>query len=252
MTYARLLLPDLLPDVDQVIYSDVDIIWLADVAELWEGLLPTAVLHYVKDTILGQSVAETEWLAANHLQIENRFCAGMIVMNLSIFREERLGRKMLDMLDDHDGHIPDNDETVLNVFMFGRKDVVPLPRRWQCVSRGLDDFTDRGFVLHFADDTPWRSLHAVHHMLTDQILLWHTIHAQARQTSTWKSLRQFHSVFDVIFCRTLYLCAVNCSLVRILLRFLLKLRGHSGGISCLNQFMVKFPDCKTCLKLNFN
>lgn len=241
MTYARLLLPELLPNVDSVVYSDVDILWLVDVAELWDSLQPDAVLHYVKDTVFARAFAETAWLEKNNLAIENRFCAGMIVMNLKKFRNENLHRKMMDLLIQHEGQIPDNDETVLNVFMFGRKDAVPLPRRWQCISRGLDDFDRRGFVLHFADDAPWRNLHTIHHMLTDQILLWHKVHAQARQTSVWKSLRQFHSAFDIILCRALYLCAVNFRLVRASLRFLLKIRGRASGIPCLNQFMTKFP-----------
>lgn len=241
MTYARLLLPELLPSVALIIYSDVDILWLADIAELWDSLRPDSILHYVKDTVFARGEAETAWLNKNSLAIENRFCAGMIVMNLEMFRFEKLHRKMMDLLIQHKGQIPDNDETVLNVFMFGRKDAVPLSRRWQCISRGMDDFDPRGFVLHFADDTPWRSLHKIHHMLTDQILLWHKVHAQARQISTWRSLRQFHSIFDIIFCRTLYLSAVNCILVRHLLRLFLKMRRRADGIPCLNQFMIKFP-----------
>lgn len=245
MTYARLLLPEILPEVKQIVYSDVDILWLVDIAELWDTLNPDGVMHYVKDTVFPRATAETSWLSENHLTIENRFCAGMIVMNLQKFRDEKLHLQMMDMLIKHNGHIPDNDETVLNVFMCGRQDAFPLPRRWQCISRGLDDFDPRGFVLHFADDAPWRNLHTIHHMLTDQILLWHKIHAQARQTTVWKSLRQFHSPFDIIFCRTLYLCAVNYRLVRALIRILLKLRDNADGIHCLDQFTIKFPHIPT-------
>lgn len=242
MTYARLLLPELLPNVNQVIYSDVDILWLADVSELWGSLHQDAVLHYVKDTVFPRTEAETKWLNKNNLAIQDRFCAGMIVMNLKKFRDEDLHSKMMEMLLKHHGHIPDNDETVLNVFMYGRKDTVQLQRRWQCISRGIDDFDNRGFVLHFADDAPWRSLHTIHHMLTDQILLWHKYHARAADTSTWNSLRQFHSFPDIIVCRMLYLLAVNSRIFRWMLRLHLKLHGQSRGINCLNQFMIKFPN----------
>lgn len=242
MTYARLLLPELLPNVGQIVYSDVDILWLADVAELWASLNPDGVLHYVKDTVFPRAEAETTWLKENRLAIENRFCAGMIVMNLCKFRDEKLHMKMMDMLIKHDGHIPDNDETVLNVFMFGRQDAIPIARRWQCISRGNDDFDSRGYVLHFADDAPWRNLHTIHHMLTNQILSWHKYHAKARQTTTWRSLRQFHSVFDILFCRILYLCAVNCGFIKSMLHLFLTIRGREDGIHCIDQFTVKYPN----------
>lgn len=35
MTYARLLLPRLLPDVEHVLYLDCDILWTRDVADIW-------------------------------------------------------------------------------------------------------------------------------------------------------------------------------------------------------------------------
>lgn len=44
-TYARLLLPDLLSDVTYVIYTDVDILWLADIAELWDSIDEDAIMH---------------------------------------------------------------------------------------------------------------------------------------------------------------------------------------------------------------
>ena len=45
MTYARLLLLDLLSDVTHVIYTDVDILWLADIAELWDSIDEDAIMH---------------------------------------------------------------------------------------------------------------------------------------------------------------------------------------------------------------
>ena len=36
MAYARLLLPDLLPDADYCVYCDVDFLWMRDIAALWD------------------------------------------------------------------------------------------------------------------------------------------------------------------------------------------------------------------------
>jgi len=37
MTWLRLFLPELLPEVDRVVYSDVDTVWMRDVCELWDA-----------------------------------------------------------------------------------------------------------------------------------------------------------------------------------------------------------------------
>lgn len=240
MTYARLLLPDLLPgEVHQIIYSDVDILWLVDVAELWDSLDPSAVIHSVPN-IAKPSQHEIDWFRNNGFPYRDgqRFCAGMIVLNLDIFRREKLHIQMLNTLTAHQGYVPNNDETILNAYMFGRPDRKSLPHRWQhSSSPPIPAYESVGFVLHFAADTPWKSIHSVHHMLTHQILLWHQYHAVIRKITTWESLRQSNNTADIIFCRALYIAAIYLFPFRTLLRTLLILKGNRNGINCLNNFM---------------
>lgn len=243
--YARLLLPDLLPSVNQVIYSDVDILWLIDIAELWDSLDGNAVMHYVPphpNAFHSERSIESDWLIKNGFQpkMERRFCSGMIVMNLQKFRAEKLHHQMLAVLDKNDGHAPNDDETILNAFMFSRNDTKAIDFKWQIGTGNTKAIPkDLKVVLHYAADTPWKTIHQNHHMVTDAIFLWHKIHASIRKITPWQSLRQCNSPFDIITGRLLYLAASNFSFIRCLLRAVLTMRGHREGIPRLNAFMTK-------------
>ena len=245
ITYARLLLPDLLPDVDQVVYSDVDTLWIIDIAELWDNLDNDAVVHCVPihpSTYKRDRSSDMKWYVDHGFkpQLKRLFCAGMVVLNLRLFRKEHLHIKMLELIHNNGGKIPHDDETALNAFMFERGDVKVLDLKWQ-VGTGNVRFApeDLKLVLHFAVDTPWKSIHAIHHMLTDAILLWHKHHASIRKITTWQSLRTCNSALDIIAGRVLFLTASNLAPVRWLLYVALYLRGNWGGRSILKSFMTK-------------
>ena len=241
MTYARLLLPDLLPNVDKIVYSDVDVVWVADIAELWDSLDPNAIVHCTPSK--NAPPAEAEWCARYGYTVEPgfRFCAGMVVLNLDKFRAAGLHRKMLDALEACGGKAPCNDETVLNALLFGRKDRRFLPGRWQHMSAGqTKPLESNGCVIHYLVDTPWLSIHKYHHLLTDAHILWHRFHAEARQISVWQSMRMPNGVIDIILCRMLYLAAKHFRPVRTLLRTALRLKGNGGNISALNLYMLPF------------
>ena len=64
MAYARLLLPALLPDVKEIIYSDVDFVWLGDVSRLWGLADERLILQYVPERTPGREVGaiERNWI----------------------------------------------------------------------------------------------------------------------------------------------------------------------------------------------
>ena len=246
MTYARLLLPDLLPQVETVVYSDVDVAWVVDICELWDSLDHHAVIHYVAKG--GRAVPkEAAWFSRNGFSLEEdkRFCAAMIVMNLARFREEKLHEAMLKVILDSGGDVPCVDETALNAFMFGRSDRQQISARWLRASGGkLDALEPDGFVMHFGCDAPWRSLHAYHHMLTDAHLLWHRFHAEARKISIWQSLRMFNGLADIVACRLLFVFASRIRPVRALVHLAMRLRGNKNSFACFDAYAVPLPFAK--------
>lgn len=245
MTYARLLLPDLLPEVNQIIYTDVDILWLTDIAELWDSLDSDAVVHIVPS--LGASPSsEQEWYQHHGYDFKNDlpFCAGMMVMNLAKFRAEKIHQKILKTIIDNGGKLPAADQTAINAHMFGRPDKIHLPRRWHRGSGGYPDLEREGCVIHFCADTPWKSVGHTHHMITDQHMLWHRYHREASGCTLWQSLRLGNSPFAIIFGRLLYKIAIRSRLVKGLLHLVMILRGLRDNIPCLDYYLAKFelPD----------
>ena len=244
MTFARLLLPTLLPDIEHIVYSDVDFIWFADITSLWELRRDDLILQYVTKTVKGFEIGESEakWAKARGcvLRDDQYFCAGMLLMNLRRFRNELVADKLLKLLLDNGGTAPFCDQTVLNMFMLDRTDKSTLPENWQVFTCDPESCVIHpNTALHFAGDTPWKSIHLVHHLLTDFHIIWHRIHAQIRGISTWQSLRMYNTPLDIVVCRLLYLSASRLAPVRSLLRLYLKLTNRASGIYFIEAFMKK-------------
>ncbi len=244
MTFARLLLPDLLPQVEKIVYSDVDVLWLADVAELWRSIRDDHMMAAVVETPIDSSmpnVNEEQWFRENGFVRDGAryFCAGVLSLNLGKMRREGFHRTAFELLKKNHWYSPVVDQTLLNALMSNRSDITFLEHKWQTGTGEMPARVDTSIVLHYGGDTPWKSLHLNHHMLTEPILYWHRVHAKIRGISTWKSLRQCNTAIDILAGRLLYLLASRCCGVRATLRFAMRMRGQSSGIPCLNAFMKK-------------
>jgi lipopolysaccharide biosynthesis glycosyltransferase len=105
MTYARLLLPELLPvSASRVLYLDADVLVLGDLEELWKADLEGAALGAVQDsdgvahgTRLWQLTTDAR-LGSPH-RIPPYFNAGVLLIDLTRWREERVSEKAIDYMD---------------------------------------------------------------------------------------------------------------------------------------------------------
>ena len=94
LAFLRLYLGELLPDVDWVVYSDVDTIWRRDVAELWELRDENATIQWVRD-LKGTVVEFKSWCAARGVPLDGfdpgRYCcSGVCLVNLKRWRERNV------------------------------------------------------------------------------------------------------------------------------------------------------------------
>lgn len=237
MTFARLLLPSLLPTVKHVIYSDVDFLWLKDIAQLWQQADDALILQHARhDQICAISPAEHEWCRARGAALipSAYFCAGMLLLNLEKFRTEAFHVKMLDFIRANGGSAPTQDQTVLNMFCQSRDDIGIVDSSWQITTgNSAIELITSGIVLHYASDTPWKPLRKVNHLLSNYHVLWHRVNGRIRGISTWASLRQHNSIPSILLCRTIFLLAANCIAVKWLLCAFMRLRGQSGSINYL-------------------
>lgn len=154
MTYARLVLPEILSEVDFVIYVDCDTLWIGDVWEMWQYRDPSAPILGVWDAFGAES--EAAWFATRGLPFSRAtyFNAGNVLINLRLFREEDLSRRVMDVLLAHKD-VQYADQSGLNAVLGSR--VKLLPPRFNVITRDLDGKPfDGAVVLHYAAQPPWK------------------------------------------------------------------------------------------------
>lgn len=151
--YARILLPELLRDVDYCLYADCDTFFVRGLEALdaYVGGELALYGHCIDRGPFGCD--DVVWLKKRGyvLRSENYICSGFMIMNLARFRAESLSQGCLSFLDQN----PDSftaDQCAFNVACQGK--IGLLPNGWGCF---LDEAFRAGFVdcLHFAGSVPW-------------------------------------------------------------------------------------------------
>lgn len=120
MTFLRLYLGELLPDVEWVVYSDVDTLWRRDVLELASLRDAGKVVQWVRD--VPTAVWETLAWCREHgvppgaIALETYACAGICIINLRLWRERGVLARCLAFAEKH-GRPPLADQDLLNCTM---------------------------------------------------------------------------------------------------------------------------------------
>ncbi|ODT22467.1 MAG: hypothetical protein ABS35_14695 [Kaistia sp. SCN 65-12] len=149
-TYARLFLPDLLPEHDRAIYLDSDAVVIGDLEPLWAFDLGDDLLAGVVDP--GMLPDTLQKFGVPPGQYVN---AGVLLMNLERWRSEGIGARCVDQLMRH----PDfelADQTAINIVAKGR--IRHLDRRFNFFAATPMPTKDADLrVLHFTGpDKPWQ------------------------------------------------------------------------------------------------
>ncbi len=181
MSYLRLFLPELLPGLDWVVYSDVDTIWNRDVCELAELRDASVSVQWVRD--FESTVKDVRpWIRKTGLPFdETRYgCSGVCLMNLKKLRQMRLSARAV-ALARRFGTPPYADQDLLNVIC--NKDCGLLPEHWDVLC-GLRDWRTpavyhlTGVGRHFHD--------AVSPVYPPQYQLWWNV-ANGTASVHWRS-----------------------------------------------------------------
>lgn len=130
--WYRLLLPELAPDADRMLYLDVDTLALADISLLWEidlgGNLVAAVTNVFEQRYLDRP---------RELGLsgpEAYFNSGVMLFDLAAMRAERTQEQIVECA----GSRPDllwPDQDALNMVLGGRR--LPLHPSWNCMNSTL-------------------------------------------------------------------------------------------------------------------
>lgn len=144
--YYRMMLPRLLPNVDKIIYADIDTIFCTDMVDISRLDMGTNILAGVRDYNNGY------------------INSGFLVMNLKQIRTDKLYRKWIDASRTKQYKNPDQD--LLNFTTRGRTIFLPLRYNFQPMlgpwifkahtATEIDDLRHNLAVIHFSNwMKPW-------------------------------------------------------------------------------------------------
>ena len=161
----RLLLPELLPELDRVLYLDCDIIVRQDLARLWEEIdLDDNYLAAVYEAAIE---GQAERFRALGCDPAKYFNSGFLLMNLAQMRSEKVSEKLLEACRVPYLEFPDQD--ALNQVCQGR--VLPLSPLYNSIrtffipkyepdfvrqyGEELWDKVQREATIHYTGGKPW-------------------------------------------------------------------------------------------------
>jgi len=116
-TYYRLLIPELIPEHDKVIYSDVDVIIRQDLSEVYHTDLGSNILSGVNNLAYIDRDLCSYYEKKLGLNPHRVLCAGFLIMNLQAMRLEGLVSKFLYLSKNKYKY---QDQDVLNIACAGR------------------------------------------------------------------------------------------------------------------------------------
>jgi len=119
-SYLRLFIGSILSnDIDKVIYMDVDAIVNKSLIDLWNT-------HFKKELVAG--VLDSVQINAKKMigiaKNEPYINAGMLLINLKLWREENLQQRFLDFLYEKKGNVYHHDQGIINAICSNRKMVL--------------------------------------------------------------------------------------------------------------------------------
>ncbi|MEM9753026.1 MAG: glycosyltransferase family 8 protein [Planctomycetota bacterium] len=122
ISYARLLLPDVLSELDRVLYLDADMVIKADIAELWDTGTDSKAIAAVADPGM-PTLGDDGCVGYASDELTNPaarpFNAGVMLMDLTCWRTQRFAERVIDFLRRHLSRLNWADQDGLNVVLQG-------------------------------------------------------------------------------------------------------------------------------------
>lgn len=158
MTYARLLLPQFIPEhCKRVLYLDSDILVVEDLDRLWSADLEGAVVGAVTDSFYDFAKAARPG-AVRGPSVKRYFNAGVLLVDVAKWRDERVSERALEYLDRFPT-TPYSDQDALNFVCDGHWRDLSWNWNFQCDPSQAKPCTALGVkfsIVHFvANRKPW-------------------------------------------------------------------------------------------------
>ena len=170
--YYRLLLSDLIPDLNRIIYLDGDTIIYTDLSEMYN-------LEMGNNVMLG--FVDNSYQKAEEFGIRTYkyIVSGVLLINLKTIRRENISSKFFEFIDKYQDKLTQEDQTVINIVLHGRidflppkygiwnfnnKDAVIYHNNYENKNLGIKAYDEKEIlnawnlpsILHFVRAKPWK------------------------------------------------------------------------------------------------
>lgn len=153
-SYARLLIPDLLPEEERLIYMDCDMLVTGSLEELLHCDLTDQLVAAVRCPSPTSAFAE-----AMELPVEQYFNSGLMVLNLRLWRQEDLASRCMEAIAALDCPYLGQDESALNDVARGRVHYLPASfnvyARADCYQATLSNPSSIKVLHYIVKPKPW-------------------------------------------------------------------------------------------------
>lgn len=166
----KIYLPEILKDVDKVIYMDGDTLTLKDLRPLYDMDIKNEYAAVAKDGIYYRFPKEMAEMGLDKRGFY--FNSGVMLQNLKLQRQDNITNKLVEYIKTHNDFFGDQD--VLNV-VFGNK-LKLMSYRYNCISTFFEaddlaflssffqeklpektfDIYENASIIHYAGDKPWQ------------------------------------------------------------------------------------------------
>jgi lipopolysaccharide biosynthesis glycosyltransferase len=132
-TWYRTFVPELLPELDRILFLDADLLALDSLGPLWEIDVSDHYLAAVTNVFQPDHLFRAAQLGIDHPQ--DYFNAGVMLMNLELMRRDGCTAALREYGAEHAGDLMFRDQDALNVVLGGRRR--ELHPRWNCMNAVL-------------------------------------------------------------------------------------------------------------------
>lgn len=226
------------PQYDKIIYSDVDIIFVDDISEIYDIDIQDKYIAGVKNPFAKFSKYELSHLKPEYYEmLHDKYIGGGIwVMNLKKIREDNLEEKMIKIINDDTIIKRWNDQDIVNIACNGEVGFISLnyisyPYMIDLLQKPdfdsdytreeLYDSIINPKIIHFAADKPWNSNPNYSNLwwtIFNYLKLEETKIFKADRDKKIKKIKKYKKLFKALLATTIFFALTT--IIMILMRLL--------------------------------
>jgi len=154
-TYFRYILADLLPQLDKILYLDVDLVVNGDLEKLWN----TDISNYYCASVEDINFLTHQYKPQIYLDNDDKYInAGVILFNLDKMRNDNISEKLLENNEKYKDIIKYQDQDIINITL--RKSIKILDVIYNFTSRAKKQYpekTKQAVIIHYVGpNKPWK------------------------------------------------------------------------------------------------